>query len=85
MEDFICKCGHKLIYKSLHDGMCRFSTKVIKAKVDGSAVVAVCKSCNSEVDLPVAFLFFSEPLQKAEEKKTERQPRRCYVVEKKDS
>jgi len=57
MQEFVCKCGHKLIYKS-SDGMCRFSTKVIKSCDDGTRVVAVCRSCNAEVKLPVSIHFF---------------------------
>lgn len=45
-------CSNKILRKS-GDGYWRFSGKVIKSLGDGSAVIAVCKSCNAEVELPM--------------------------------
>lgn len=58
MREMSCsnpRCKSKILRKS-HDGMWRFSTKVLKANDDGTGVIAVCKSCGEECLLPVQIL-----------------------------
>ena len=54
MRDFVCDCGHKLIYHSPHDGMLRYSTKVIKSLPSGDGVIGVCRQCGAEKALPIS-------------------------------
>ena len=51
-------CSNKILRKS-DDGYWRFSGKVIKSLGDGSTVIAVCKSCNREVQLPITLCVVS--------------------------
>jgi RNase P subunit RPR2 len=53
LREVICsKCDSMILRKS-HDGMWRFSSKVIKSNEDGSGVIAVCKKCGNEEPMPV--------------------------------
>jgi len=83
LEDVVCVCGHRLIYKSDRDNIHRFSTKVLKSIGDGSEVFAVCKSCNREVSLPISIHFAkSAPPSDSESNGSRRSRFRVYEVEK---
>ena len=51
-------CSNKILRKS-GDGYWRFSGKVMKSLGDGSAVIAVCKSCGKEHPLPLSMCAMS--------------------------
>jgi len=49
------RCEARLLRKSRGDGMWRFAIRTLKAKDDGTGIVAVCKSCNEETEIPLVF------------------------------
>lgn len=76
MQNFTCPCGHRLINFSHHDGMFRLSTKVIKVSPDGETVIAVCRGCGADSELP---LLIQHVAPRAETRA--RSPRVIQVVE----
>jgi len=53
LSEIRCKNCNRLILRKSGDGFVRVTSKVIKSNQDGTGVIAVCKVCNSEQEVPL--------------------------------